>query len=93
MQAGHVHAASKVLGEQAAWKFVQDEKPGFVLNTILPNMNYGPILDPASQTGSSASGLKKAAEVQDFGFAGILPRQLKFLIGLMTQLLICLNFP
>lgn len=38
----HIYAASKILGEQAAWKFVKDEKPGFVLNTILPNANFGP---------------------------------------------------
>lgn len=38
----HVYAVSKILGEQAAWKFVKDEKPSFVLNTILPNVNFGP---------------------------------------------------
>lgn len=75
MHGGHVYAASKVLGEKAAWKFVQEEKPGFVLNTILPNYNLGPILDPANQTGSSGSSVKKAAEEDDFGFLTMLPRE------------------
>lgn len=74
-QGAHVYAASKILGEKAAWKFVQDEKPGFVLNTILPNYTLGPILDPASQSGSSGSTLKPAVEKEDFGFLTILPRQ------------------
>jgi len=42
----HIYSASKALGEQAAWKFVKEQKPGFVLNTILPGANFGPILDP-----------------------------------------------
>lgn len=34
-----VYAASKVEAERAAWKFVEAQKPGFVLNTIIPNFN------------------------------------------------------
>lgn len=54
----HIYAASKTLGEQAAWKFYTQEKPGFVLNAILPNTNFGPMLDP--DIGSTALLLKKA---------------------------------
>lgn len=32
-----VYAASKVLSEKAVWKFVQDHKPRFTVNTILPS--------------------------------------------------------
>ncbi|KAF2466620.1 aldehyde reductase II [Lindgomyces ingoldianus] len=39
-----VYYASKTQGEQAAWKFMEDENPDFVLNCILPNMNIGEIL-------------------------------------------------
>ena len=49
-----VYAASKTQAEQAMWKFVKEHKPGFVLNTVLPNTNFGEILSdkqPAS-TGS-----------------------------------------
>ncbi|KAL8296011.1 hypothetical protein RB600_001480 [Gaeumannomyces tritici] len=34
MQGLIVYAASKVLAEKAAWKFVDEERPGFVFNTV-----------------------------------------------------------
>ncbi|KAF8863136.1 NAD(P)-binding protein [Acephala macrosclerotiorum] len=49
-----VYGASKTEGEQAVWKFVQEQKPDFVANTILPNLNIGKILvkgQPASTGG------------------------------------------
>ncbi|KUJ16771.1 NAD(P)-binding protein [Mollisia scopiformis] len=49
-----VYSASKTEGEQALWKFVKDQKPGFVTNSILPNLNLGKILvkgQPASTCG------------------------------------------
>jgi len=55
-----VYGASKTLGEKAAWDFVRDEKPAFVLNTVLPNMNFGAILDPANQGYPSTAGLLAA---------------------------------
>lgn len=48
-----VYAASKTEAEKACWKFVEEEKPGFVFNTVLPNMNLGPVLDK-NQTSRSA---------------------------------------
>lgn len=75
MQGMNVYCASKVLGEKAAWKFVQEEKPGFVLNTIIPNYNVGPILDPKTQSGSSAGMFKAAFEQEDFGFIVAVPRE------------------
>ena len=47
-----VYAASKTQGEQEAWKFVREQKPHFVLNTILPNSNFGRKLT-REQNGSS----------------------------------------
>lgn len=35
------YAASKTEGERAAWNWVEENKPGFVLNTVLPNCNVG----------------------------------------------------
>lgn len=32
-----VYLASKVQGERAAWRWVEANQPGFVLNTVLPN--------------------------------------------------------
>ena len=68
IQGFHVYGASKTLSEKAAWKFIQDEKPAFVLNTILPGFTLGRILDPASQQGSTASMLKRVVEKEDFAW-------------------------
>lgn len=46
-----VYSASKTEGEKAAWKFMRDNKPGFVLNTVLPNCNMG-VSTPEICTGS-----------------------------------------
>lgn len=51
------YAASKVAGEKALWKFMQDEKPGFVANAVLPNLNVGKILTAGGPTGSSVETL------------------------------------
>lgn len=50
----YIYGASKVRGEQAAWKFYNEEKPGFVFNSILPNINLGPplIKEDARSTGA-----------------------------------------
>ena len=49
-----VYGASKTQAEQEMWKFAKEHKPGFVLNTVLPNANFGEILSdkqPASTGG------------------------------------------
>ena len=49
-----VYAASKAQAERAMWDFVKEQKPQFVFNTILPDANYGPLLNeniPASTAG------------------------------------------
>jgi nucleoside-diphosphate-sugar epimerase len=55
-----VYSASKTQGEQAAWKFVQEEGNGMVLNCILPNMNIGEILSIEHQGYPSTMGWIKA---------------------------------
>lgn len=53
------YGASKTQAEQAMWRFIKDHKPGFVLNTVLPNANMGEILSdkqPAS-TGAWVKGV------------------------------------
>ncbi|KAK8034718.1 aldehyde reductase II [Apiospora rasikravindrae] len=40
------YQASKVEGEKAAWEFYQKEKPGFALNTILPDWVNGAPVNP-----------------------------------------------
>ncbi|SPO02021.1 related to flavonol reductase/cinnamoyl-CoA reductase [Cephalotrichum gorgonifer] len=52
-----VYAASKAQSEKEAWKWYEESKPGFVLNAVLPSMNFGKSLDPVSQGHPSTSGL------------------------------------
>lgn len=51
-----VYAASKTEGEKALWKFVKEEKPKFIANTVLPNYNMGKIL-PGGSAGATGSGI------------------------------------
>ena len=52
-----VYAASKTLAEKAAWKFMDEKKPSFVFNAVLPNMNFGATLDVTKQGHPSTSAL------------------------------------
>lgn len=70
-----VYAAAKTLAEQAAWKFVREEKPGFELNTVLPNMNFGKSLDVVNQGHPSTAGWLATLYNGDIGFMGMLPAQ------------------
>lgn len=56
-----VYAASKMQSEEAAWKWVQENKPHFVLNAVLPNANFGNILSVEHQGYPSTSAWVKAA--------------------------------
>jgi nucleoside-diphosphate-sugar epimerase len=55
-----VYSASKTQGEQAAWEFMKEKTPGFVLNTVLPNANMGHILSVEHQGYPSTAGWIKA---------------------------------
>lgn len=49
-----VYAASKTLAEKECWRFMEENRPHFVLNAVLPNCNIGRILSkqqPASTGG------------------------------------------
>jgi nucleoside-diphosphate-sugar epimerase len=56
-----VYYAAKTQSEQAAWKFMKEEKPGFVLNTVLPNANFGPVVSEEHQGYHSTLGWTQAA--------------------------------
>ena len=51
-----VYSAAKTQSEQAAWKFMREHQPGFVLNCVLPNANMGLVLDPKHQGTPSTVG-------------------------------------
>jgi nucleoside-diphosphate-sugar epimerase len=55
-----VYSASKMQSEQAAWKFIEENKPDFVFNTVLPNANMGLVLSPENQGAPSTVGWLKA---------------------------------
>lgn len=56
-----VYSASKTLGERACFEFAKTEKPGFVINTVLPYFVIGPILHP-KERGSTAAMVKSMFE-------------------------------
>jgi nucleoside-diphosphate-sugar epimerase len=54
LKAGHVYSASKVLAEKEVWDFAKkQEGDELVVNTVVPNMNWGPILVPGKGKPSS----------------------------------------
>jgi nucleoside-diphosphate-sugar epimerase len=73
-----VYAASKLQSEQACFDFVKEKKPGFVLNTVLPNYAMGEILDPR-QRGSSGGLIRAAWEGQEVPIFASLPSQ--YMVG------------
>ena len=71
-----VYAASKTLAEREAWKFMDEKKPAFTLNTVLPNMNFGASLDFANQGHPSTSAVLAALFKGDTNYlGGITPRR------------------
>ncbi|KAH7077719.1 hypothetical protein BKA63DRAFT_410328 [Paraphoma chrysanthemicola] len=44
-----VYAAMKSETEKEMWKWVKENKPHFVFNSVLPNANFGPLLVPEHQ--------------------------------------------
>lgn len=55
-----VYSAQKTQAEQAAWKWMKENRPGFALNVVLPNANMGKILSPEHQGAASTVGWIKA---------------------------------
>lgn len=70
LKAVHVYSASKVAGEKAVWEYAEEVKPKFVLNTVVPNMNWGPLLSPERQKPSSG-GLIPGIYMKGLEAAGI----------------------
>ncbi|KAK3060941.1 hypothetical protein LTS18_007361 [Coniosporium uncinatum] len=68
-----IYSASKAEAERAAWKWVEERKPGFVLNTVLPSTTFGGILSPENQGVPSTAGFIRmfwqAQKAEDVGMA------------------------
>jgi nucleoside-diphosphate-sugar epimerase len=55
------YAASKTLQEKSLWKYMEEKKPNFVANAVLPDFNVGKIINVEKQGYPSSAGLIKAA--------------------------------
>jgi nucleoside-diphosphate-sugar epimerase len=62
-----VYAASKVACERAAWDFMRDQQPSFILNTVLPNYTSGIILHPLNIDGAGSTA-RWVRDVFDYPF-------------------------
>lgn len=71
-----VYSASKVIAEKDCWRFVKENNPGFVFNTVLPNANFGPALSQEHQGFPSTGGWPKMFLDGNFEMIqGVPPRQ------------------
>ncbi|KAJ5129101.1 NAD dependent epimerase/dehydratase [Penicillium atrosanguineum] len=68
-----VYAASKTLGEQAAWKWIEEHNPQFIFNAVLPNFNTGEILH--KEIGGSTMGMIRGLLKGDKGLFDFLTPQ------------------
>jgi nucleoside-diphosphate-sugar epimerase len=55
-RAWDVYAASKTQQEQETWAFAKERKPHFIVNSVIPNTLFGPLLYPGKQTNTSTNG-------------------------------------
>jgi nucleoside-diphosphate-sugar epimerase len=70
-----VYGAAKAQAEKAAWKYVEEEKPHYTLNTILPSCNFGPSLVYEKQGHPSTGGWAKALYDGDLSMISNVPPQ------------------
>lgn len=71
------YTQSKVAGEQACWKYVeQNPDCGFVLNTVIPATVMGPVIAPAEQQYPSTAGfIRSLHECQNQGLFDVIEPQ------------------
>jgi nucleoside-diphosphate-sugar epimerase len=68
-----VYGASKTEAEKVLWKFRDEKKPNFAINSILPSTILGPVISPKEIT--STAGFIKGLYEGHTGFAAVvLPR-------------------
>ncbi|KAL0936728.1 aldehyde reductase ii [Colletotrichum truncatum] len=61
MAGGYIaYSAAKTKAEQALWKWYSEEKPAFVLNSVVPNAALGKVLIPEHQGFPTAVGVLKS---------------------------------
>ncbi|KAF2872065.1 hypothetical protein BDV95DRAFT_493313 [Massariosphaeria phaeospora] len=57
----YIYAALKTETEKALWKWVGENQPNFVVNSVLPNANFGPVLVSEQQGAPSTIEWAKSA--------------------------------
>ena len=70
LKAAYVYSASKTLAEKAVWEFA-DSQDKLVVNTVVPNMNWGPHLRPGKQPRVSSGALIPAVYENGIDGAGM----------------------
>ncbi|KAH8651761.1 hypothetical protein BGZ61DRAFT_541944 [Ilyonectria robusta] len=78
-RAASVYSASKTQAEQEVWKYHkehQNERPDLVVNTVLPNVNFGKSVDPVHQGFPSSAAMPTLLyKGQVVDFHHMVPRQ------------------
>lgn len=69
------YCAKKTEAEQRAYKWVEEKKPHFVFNSVVPNVNWGTVVRPDKTGFVSASGLLKLLWDGVTAFVDMLPPQ------------------
>lgn len=62
-----VYSAGRTLAEISFWTWVEEHNPGFVANVVVPDANFGRLLNPDTDTGLATSimGMLKRAVAGD----------------------------
>jgi nucleoside-diphosphate-sugar epimerase len=69
------YSASKTLQERSIWKFMEEKKPGFVANAVLPDFTIGKIINVEKQGYPSSASLLKAAFEGNMEYASLVGPQ------------------
>ncbi|KAH7108384.1 hypothetical protein BKA62DRAFT_667258 [Auriculariales sp. MPI-PUGE-AT-0066] len=63
------YAAVKIHGEQEAWKYWKETKPGYAFNTVLPVMVIGPVANPTKEIYSTHTYINEVFQGKNDGLA------------------------
>jgi len=69
-----VYAASKTEAEKALWKFRDEKRPHFTINSVLPATNFGPVITPDTVS-STANFVPMIYGGNVEALLGVLPRK------------------
>lgn len=82
-----VYYAGKTESERAAWKWTEERKPHFVLNTVLPNANFGPAISPEHQGFHSTLGWIHAVYTGE-GYADVKDQPPQYFVNIQDDAIV-----